>query len=222
MIRTLAPAAGSTAPDRRAALKARHRSAILAAAQQLVDERDGRGFSVDEIAERADVARRTVFNHFASIDEVLLALCAHALEVLIDDFVGAVAATPVGDGSKSSMFDEIAQTLRSADLPGAIATIAKILGEPDDVNDPRGRTLSNEAFGRAAERLEIEVAQRNPEADPLEIGFLVGSLMNGVIVVAKHWIIHTGVRLDDEGREAWQHLLTRLIDSVRAGYAPAP
>ncbi|BDZ51267.1 hypothetical protein GCM10025867_35080 [Frondihabitans sucicola] len=217
MIASAAP----TATDRRAALKARHRSAILEAARQLVEERDGPGFSVDELAERADVARRTVFNHFASIDEVLLTLCANALEVIIDDFVDAVAAAPVGDGSRSSMFDEIAQSLRSADLPGAIEMVGKILGKPDDPDDPRGRALSDEAFARAAERLVTEVGHRNPNSDPLEIGFLVGSLMNGVIVIAKHWILCTGVRLDETGRADWQELLTRLIDSVRAGYAPA-
>ncbi|GAA4265285.1 TetR/AcrR family transcriptional regulator [Frondihabitans peucedani] len=209
-------------PDRRAALKAKHRQAILDAAQELVDEHDGRTFSVEELAERADVARRTVFNHFASIDEILLSLCAHALEVLIDDFVGVVAAAPLGDGSRSSMFDEIAQSLRSADLPGAIAMIARILGEPDDIDDPRGRALSDEAFARAADRLQTEVKGRHPDADSLEIAFLVGALMSGVIVIARHWILETGVRLDDEGRAAWQALLSRLIDSVRSGYDAAP
>jgi TetR/AcrR family transcriptional regulator of autoinduction and epiphytic fitness len=210
------------APDRRAALKARHRSAILAAALVLVDERGGPGFSVDELAERADVARRTVFNHFASMDEILLSLCAHELEVVIDDFVGAVAAGPKGDGSKSSMFEEIASTLRSADLPSAIASIGTIMGKQDhpDVDDPRGRALSDEAFARVAGRLHTEVGRRYPEADRLEVAFLVGSLINGVIVIAKEWILRTGVRLDDTGRAEWQQLLTRLIDSVRAGYAP--
>lgn len=61
--------------DRRAALKAKHRAAILQAARDLVDERGGREFSVDDLAARADIARRTVFNHFASLDEVLLAVC---------------------------------------------------------------------------------------------------------------------------------------------------
>lgn len=218
---TVAPT--PAAPDRRAALKARHRAAILTAAEQLVSERGGPGFSVDELAERADVARRTVFNHFASMDEILLTLCAHELEIVVDDFVGAVVARPVGDGSTSSMFEEIASTLRSADLPRAIAAIGTIMGPPHhpEVDDPRGRALSDEAFGRVAGRLQTEVGRRNPEADPLETAILVGSLINGVIVIARHWIHHTGVRLDETGRAAWQHLLDRMIESVRAGYAPA-
>jgi AcrR family transcriptional regulator len=210
----------STSPDRRAALKARHREAILDAARALVREQGGPRFSVDELAQRADVARRTIFNHFASLDEVLLTLCGDALAVIIDDFIAAVAAAPTGDGSRSSVFEELAQTLRSADIPSAIANIAAIIGEPTP-GDPRGRALSDEAFARAGDRLVEAVSHRNPSADPLEIEFLVGSLMNGVIVVAKHWITTTGVRLDDEGRDAWQHLLSRLIDTVRSGYEPA-
>lgn len=211
--------AAPTTPDRRTALKERHRAAILAAARSLVDERGGPRFTVDELAQRADIARRTVFNHFASLDEILLTLCADALEVIIDDFIAGVAAAPVGDDSRASMFDEIAQMLGTADLPAAIARIALILGEPDP-DDPRGRALSDEAFTRAATRLLGEVTRRHPKADPLDAELLVSSLMSGVIVIATHWILHTGVRLDDEGRRDWNDLLTRLTDSVRAGYRP--
>jgi AcrR family transcriptional regulator len=209
------------APDRRAALKARHRGAILTAARALVDERGGPRFSAEDLAERADVSRRTVFNHFASIDEILLTLCADALDVLIDDFVAAVASAPVGDGSRASMFDEIAGSLGATDLPSAIATIARILGEEGqgDPDDARGRALSDEAFARVAGRLVTEVCRRNPESDTLEIELLVGSLMNGVIVIAKRWIQQTGVRLDADGRAAWHDLLVRLVDGVRSGYA---
>jgi len=209
----------STTPDRRAALKSRHREAILRAARDLVDERGGPGFGVDELAERADVARRTVFNHFASLDEVLLTLCGDALDVLIDDFVGAVAALPRGGGTRSSMFDEIAQTLRSADLPSAIVRIASILGTPVPTeDDPRGRALSEVAFARAATRLLAEVLRRNPGVDVLDAELLVGSMMNGVIVVSGYWIRDTGIDLGPAGRTAWHDLLTRLIDSVRSGY----
>jgi AcrR family transcriptional regulator len=205
--------------DRRAALKARHRSAILEAARSLVEDRGGPRFSVDELAERADVARRTVFNHFASVDEVLLTLCADELEILVDDFVEAVRAVPLGDGTRASMFAETAQTLRNSDLPTAILRITKILGEPAP-DDPRGRALSEEAFARAAERLIGEVSRRNPGADQLEVEFLIGSLMNGVLVIAKYWTLEVGLRLDSEARAEWQALLTRLIDSVRSGYEP--
>jgi TetR/AcrR family transcriptional regulator of autoinduction and epiphytic fitness len=207
--------------DRRAVLKSRHRAAIIDAAQQLVEERGGPNFTADELADRADVARRTIFNHFSSVDEVLLTLCSNALEVLIDDFVADVAAAPDGDGTRAALFEQIAQTMRKTDLPSAIATIARIIGEPDP-DDPRGRALSEQAFARAAERLLPEVERRNPAFDRLDAQILVGSLMNGMIIIAGQWAEVTGVRLDAEGRASWNLLLDRLIENVRIGYQPAP
>jgi len=209
----------SAAPDRRATLKARHRAAILAAAHDLVQERGGPRFNVDELAERADVARRTVFNHFASIDEVLLALSADVLEVIIDEFIAAVAASPVGDGTRASMFTELAEMLRHADLPSVIASVSNILGDPDG-DDARSRALTHETFARAAERLLHEVARRYPEADTLDSEVLVGSLMNGVVVIAKRWLGQSCGRTDAHSRADWDHLLARLTNTIRSGYLP--
>lgn len=205
--------------DRRSALKTRHRAAILRAARELVGERGGPRFSVEELADRADVARRTVFNHFASIDEVLLTLCDEVLDVLIDDFVAVVAATPVGDRTRASMFDEIADTFRSADLPRAITTIVQILGTPA-TEDSRGQVLGNTAFSRVGDRLVEEVQRRNADTDPLDAELLVSSLMSGIIVISTHWITLTGAVVNDRSRREWQRLLSRLIDAVRSGYMP--
>lgn len=209
----------SKTPDRRTTLKVRHRGAILAAARGLIDERGGPHFTVDELADRADVSRRTVFNHFASLDEIVLTLCDEALEVIIDDFIAAVVAMPAGDGSRSSMFDEISHSLMTADIPGAVGSMARILGEPGS-DASREQTLSARAFTRAADRLLDEVLRRNPTADVLDAELLVGSLMSGVIVVVGHWIREVGIRLDDTGRAAWQGLLGTLLSSVRSGYMP--
>lgn len=66
--------------------KARETEArIVAAAAELALERGARGVTMDDIAERADVARRTLFNRFASKEAVLAAVCApiltHAIEL---------------------------------------------------------------------------------------------------------------------------------------------
>lgn len=212
------------APDRRAALKARHRAAILAAASALIEERGGPRFTVDELAERADVARRTVFNHFASLDDVMLTLCAELLSVLVDDFIAVAAATPVGDGSRASMFDEIASAIRSADLVPAVARMVTILGtdQIEHDTDPREDALTHEAFARVGDQLRREVARRNPGADDFDVALLVSSLVNGIIVVAKFWISRSEARVDDDTRAVWNELLDRLLTSVRTGYLPGP
>ena len=203
--------------DRRAALKAKHRAAILQAARDLIDERGGRDFSVDDLAARADIARRTVFNHFASLDEVLLAVCEQELSVIIDRFLADMARTPVGDGSRASMFDELESAARGADLAPAIAGLYRILGDPGK-DDPKAAVLTQTAFSRVTERLRHEVARRYPAADPLDAALLVEGLMSGIVVIAEHWLATSGPDLDQPALDAWDDLLARLVHSVRSGY----
>jgi AcrR family transcriptional regulator len=209
----------TAAPDRRAALKARHRQAILDAADALILERGGPRFSVDELAERADVARRTIFNHFSSIDDVVLTASSQVLAVLTENFAAAAAASPVGDGSRAAMFQEIAATFRSSDLPHAISYLWSALGGADS-NDSRMQPQIQEAFGRTSEALAGQLSRRNSHADPLDVELLVSSLMNGLVVMAMHWIVETGASTDPDSRAVWRDLLDRLIDSVQTGYMP--
>lgn len=207
------------ATDRRAALKARSRQAILDAADGLLRERDGAPFGVDELAERADVSRRTVFNHFDSLDDVVLTTCTERLNQVIHEVQAVASATPVGDGSRSAMFDELALTLRGADLPEAITYLAGALGPLAEGNDPRAVVLAQEAFNRVADHLSAELVRRYPVADALDVQLLVSSLVHGVAVIALHWCTTTDPAAPD-ARATWDALVTRLIDSVRAGYMP--
>lgn len=208
---------GST--DRRAALKARSRRAILDAADALVRERGGSQFSVDELAERADVSRRTVFNHFGSLDDVTLTICTERLGEVIHEVQAVASATPVGDGSRASMFDELALTLRGADLPAAITYLAGVLAPLADGDDPRAQALAQEAFSRVADHLSGELVRRHPAADALDVQLLVSSLVHGVAVIAMHWVTTTDPAAPG-ARAAWDALVDRLIRSVRAGYMP--
>jgi len=205
--------------DRRAALKARHRAAILAAASALIDERGGPDFGVDELAERADIARRTVFNHFGSFDEVLLTVCTDALTVVVDDFLASVSSTAVGDGTRSSMLDEMAVALHRSDLPTAIATMHHVVGGRKAIQE-RSVDFARAGFLRVGDRLREEISRRHPAADELDVELLVGFLMSGLSVVSRRWIDRTGARLDDASRAEWEQLLARLLHSVRSGYMP--
>jgi AcrR family transcriptional regulator len=59
--------------DRRARKKARTRSEILGAAQQLFAERGFDAVTIADVAKAADVAVQTVFNHFATKEELFFA-----------------------------------------------------------------------------------------------------------------------------------------------------
>ena len=66
-------------PDRRAR---RSRAAILAAFVRLLGERRWEAIRIEDIAEAADVARSTFYQHFASKEALLLASMEPMLEVL--------------------------------------------------------------------------------------------------------------------------------------------
>jgi AcrR family transcriptional regulator len=204
--------------DRRAALKARHREAILSAAAALIRERGKPHFSVDELAERADVARRTVFNHFASLDEITQITCTRVLMDAVAEFRAATEATPLGDGSRFSLFSEITTAVRGMDLPTVVSYLWGVLAE--EGNDGRSEAAMQDVFTRTTEQLSEDLARRSSELDALEVEILVSSLMNGIAVVSRHWIARTGGTLDAPSRALWNELLERLVDTVRAGYAP--
>jgi TetR/AcrR family transcriptional regulator of autoinduction and epiphytic fitness len=196
--------------DRRAALKARHRRAILDAANALISE--GVRFSVEQLAERADVSRRTIFNHFASIDDVVTTVCTEMLAVVIDGF-----RTNVTAGERASMFDDVADALRVTDVPSIIAYLWRALGGFAP-GDPQATQIFQATFTRTSEEMARELARRYPEADPLDAAILVSSLMNGVVVIATHWIGVTAAETDERSRDLWRHLLLRMIETVRTGY----
>lgn len=201
-------------------MKAQNRTAILDAARSLLSEAEGDRFSVDRLAERADVARRTIFNHFDSLDEVLLAIETDALAVVVDDFLRSVSGTAVGDGSRAAMFDELARALHRSDLPRAIAALAaSTRGDLETLRRHRA-DLTRIALARVGARLGEEVARRHPSADGFDVDLLVASLVNGLAVVANRWVGETGGALDSASYAVWEQLLTRLLHSLRAGYMP--
>jgi AcrR family transcriptional regulator len=204
----------STGVDRRRAVKARHRDAILSAARELVDEHGGPGFSVDELAERADVARRTVFNHFSSLDEVLIALCESDILVVVEQFRAAFTSAPAPDDASGSVFDDISRAARATDIPPVIVAVVRTLGVPGTKGAKRGM-LSRAALDRATGDLIDEIDRRNPDANPLASELLVQYLTAGLVVIGRHWFRRTGGVLDDEGRRVWDELMDELLASLR-------
>ena len=207
--------------DRRAALKARHRQAILDAADALIAERGAPRFSVDELAERADVSRRTIFNHFSGLDQVVLTLGTVAITNAVEEFQTATAAvaTPAVVLTRASLFDEVTLALRSIDLPAVIAYLWRVLeGGSEGPGEPN---VMQDVFSRATEHLSADAARRSSEVDDLDVELLVSSLMHGIAVIAVHWVRRTDGALDDASRAVWGELLDRLVETVRTGWPAA-
>lgn len=202
------------ATDRRAVLKNRHRQAIVDAAAALLDERSGTDFTVDELAQRADVSRRTIFNHFASVDDVVTEVCGDALSSVVE----SLAAVPAGDGPETSMIEEMAAAFRSADFVGPMSYLTRVLGCPDQDPSPHQALMTLRVFTDVSDRLLGAMLRRRPDADKLALHLLVGSLAGGVGVLYHHWAAETGAVDTPESRQIWARHLERLIEAVRDGH----
>ncbi|KQP56066.1 hypothetical protein ASF51_13160 [Agreia sp. Leaf283] len=194
-------------------MKARHREAILDAADSLILDRGQARFSVDELADRADIARRTVFNHFSSLDDVIMTSCTRTLNRAIDDFLAVASVTPSSHGSRAALFAEVTTAIQHMDLPSLVAYFFGLL----DGDDARTQNADS-VFMRSTEGLTVELARRSG-VDEFEVAILVSTLMNGISVVARHWMIESGGTLDAASRSVWDSLLDRFIGIVRDGYS---
>lgn len=84
-------------------MRTQNRRAIAAAAAELIRVKGADQLRVDEIAERAGVSRRTVFNHFSSIEEA-------AYAQLHDDFDSLIAGFRLDvEGRTERMAAEVTQ-----------------------------------------------------------------------------------------------------------------
>ncbi|GAB3649682.1 TetR/AcrR family transcriptional regulator [Glycomyces tarimensis] len=205
------PSSGETAADRRALLKERHRRAIIDAAAALMEETGGTEFTVVQLAERADVSRRTVFNHFATVDDIVITVCGELLGAIVDGL-------ELGSARSDSPFDEVADVLSSADLVEPMAYLTRVLGGPDAGQTPRSAVILLRSFTQVSEGLSAKILQRHPDTDELTAHLLVSALVSGLITIHRHWHAQTGAAVDAHSHRVWQRLLERLLDATRRGY----
>lgn len=204
--------------DGRSAVKVRHRRAILTAAVELIEQDDGARFTADELAARSGVARRTIFNHFGTLDDVLLAVCTDTLRVATEQLRAVTGPAPAGDSTREAMFTDLARALRRADLSGPITQVWRALGGLSG-DGHRTQAFAQQALALTAAELSAQLTARHPGADPLEVELLSSLLTHGVGVVAGHWLT-TARPGRPPSRAEWERLLERLLDRVGTGYLP--
>lgn len=180
-----------------------------------MEERTGTDFTVDELAERADVSRRTVFNHFSSLDDVVTEVCGDVLNAVVETLAEVPAE---GEGTDASMMEEMAAALRSTDLVAPMAYLTRMLGRPSEEPSPRQALMTLRVFTEVSNRLLAAMLHRRPDADKLAVHLLVGSVAGGVGVLYHHWAAETGAVDTQDSRRVWAGHLEQLIGAVRDGH----
>jgi TetR/AcrR family transcriptional regulator, regulator of autoinduction and epiphytic fitness len=215
----------STSLDGRVALREQRHRAIVDAARGLATAHGPSGFTMDQVATGAGVSRRTVFNHFSGLDQLLVAVCEQILGEVTADLLAGVdlGIAEVRDGADAgrAALEVVCDATRGVDLPTAIVSISQVVGGTD-VAEERTDAISRTAFELVAGRLRQRLLHRLPSLDALDLELTLTLLTSGLATIARHWLdqhpdltpdVTPGTRAD------WDRLLDRLLLRLRAGHA---
>ena len=199
--------------------------AIVDAARALATEHGADGFTVEGVARAAGVSRRTVFNHFATVDDLLVAVCeqilAEASTALLEQVDHGTAALPDGEAGGRAALDAVGEAAREVDLATAIVTIHRMLGCPEP-DDERAQSSPAPPSATSAARCASGCTPAPPGLDPVDLELGLALLFAGITTIAGLWLeAHPDLDLDvsSKARADWDRLLDRVLHRLRTGTA---
>lgn len=211
--------------DRRARKKAQTRELIRAVAQELFAERGFEAVTVADVAVSADVAVQTVFNHFATKEELFFADRAD----WVDGAAAAVRNRPDGVAPLTALRGHLMQTVRwyldGLKNPDMRAMVATLEASPSLI--AYERELHHESVRRLSEAL-IEACPEGDSATtgaPASVGLRASaSLTAAVWLAAIHaLIIEQRAELTAAvGAEEAASAIERLADQVLGQFEATP
>ncbi len=179
---------------------ARNRELVLAAAQEEFAER-GLDASIADIARRAGVAKGTVFRHFATKEELIVAVVGNRF-IALTDAARRLSGSDDPGGALLEFLTLAAEALHEHDL-SVIQTLAD--GDPT-VLELRDRLL--ECIEPLVERARTAGAVR-PELTGTDVFVLLCAP------------VHAVGSLPTPAPEAWRRYLALIFDGFRPG-SPSP
>jgi AcrR family transcriptional regulator len=158
------------------------RQRLLESAYELFSRRGVRAVGIDEVIERAAVAKATLYRHFSSKDELVLAFLRRREELWTHGWVEAEARRRGGTPEESllAIFDLFDEWFRRDDFEGC--SFVNVLLETADLGHPLGRASAAhlENIRAILRTLASEAGLRDVENFALSFHIL----MKGAIVQA--------------------------------------
>lgn len=204
-------------PGRRDRKKQQTRSALIAAALRLVDERGLDGVTVEEISAAVDVSPRTFFNYFATKDEAIIGDPLADGAVLRDGLLGMPAAVPLLSALLLALGPSVEQIQAERDLWLLRMRVIK--------HNPALLTTLFARGAAAEEAFVAAIAERTGHPVDSTFPHLVAALTGAAFRTAMmRWAIDgADRRLSDFVQEAFGLLATGLTEPPPAGTAhPTP
>lgn len=206
-----AATAAATAPGRRELNKARTSESIVSALRELVGETPAEDITVEQVAERAGISRRTFFNYFGSISAVLSAVFAgHAAAMIAQLDAEELSHDPVAALRRLVRTEGI-----PADFLGWLAAL-NCHGQATD-----GRVLlERSVWADMADWLREQLHTLRPGADPLFVATLASSVMSCFQAAEEAWIDDPDrpAALSPDDITSFHHHLDRALGLLATGW----
>lgn len=194
------------------------RDALTAAAIDLL-ARDGiEEVTADRIAEAAGVSRRTLFNYFPRVEDVLTA----TIEAVTSDTIDAIVARPAGEPLRAS-----AMAVLEGLIDSPVFAQARVL-ERAAVTSPATRRFLLEFDDRQRQALEEGLRRRlGPEVDPIYATSLAAAAFGVLCSVTRLAVDAAGT--DDQRaaelhkawtRQGFEHLFAGFDESAALPATP--
>jgi AcrR family transcriptional regulator len=183
----------------------RTRDAIVAAAYELFADKGYAETTIDEIAERADVAPRTFFRYFAAKEAVLF----HNSERQVDEAVEQLRARPAGETPYESLLAVLRAMAAEITQPDKRQLLlAKFAAE-------NGRLFEHHRAGvmcRFEESIADVLKERaGDDADDLAIEAAVAAVLAAFGTAMRSW-------LKSGAKEDFEPLLERCVNAAQGAF----
>ncbi|MFH8785531.1 TetR/AcrR family transcriptional regulator [Streptomyces roseoverticillatus] len=193
------------------------RRKLFAAAVTLIAEQGFSSTTVDEIAERAGVAKGTVYYNFASKTDLFEELLRHGMELLTGSLRAAAEEAAERGGGRSGALDAMIRA--ELDFVARHPSLAQLyVAELWRTNRAWQPTLTR-VRQQAVEVIESALREAGAEGDPVsesDIPLTASAVFGMVLVAALDWRSFQPERSVDEVHAALSRLLQgRLNGAVR-------
>jgi len=139
--------AASLTPTRRERRKLEVRARIVEAARQLFETRGVTATTVADICEHADVAHKTFFNHFPAKQDVVRAMAAESIQILLEEIETARREGRTTSERLLRFFDGIAKRAGQAGPMQRDVLTEIIHAAQQSPQEPEHARRLHEAFG---------------------------------------------------------------------------
>lgn len=198
---------------RRELNKARTREAIVEALRALVGQQPIHKVTVDQLAERAGISRRTFFNYYAGIPAVVS-------EVIGDNTQGLADMITEID-TEQSPFVRLRGIIQTVGLPRELIEWMGLIHAHGCHDEPAAMTFERIVWADKATWLEDTLSARLPDgADELYVATLASTIMNTVATATRFWALRRDLTepLDETAIADFNHQVDRALALAESGW----